>query len=326
MKLNYQTNLKKFVNLRNSKKWKIWTISTIMVVWVLFFCFCYFFSDFKFSIPNSIHQWKIIAAAICGLFLSLSGQAMQGVTRNELAGPSTLGFMPLTTTGLIFYLLLDKAFPNTLDIYLKYVLTIVLSLFVMGLIYLIAIKKSYNQSLIILLGLAIGIAFGALNFLLMRIFPELLVSSSPWLGQIQIFVDWKLYYYSIPLMVIGAIIILLNGKKINIIENNLDLATTLGINHKKIFWYASIGSVFIAVGSSFLIGSIIGIAIVIPYLSKKILATNNFYLNSVFSSFFTSIILLFAMLMNTVYAFGLNLFAVIIVLPIFLIMIIRRKM
>lgn len=325
MKLNYQTNLKKFNILIQTKKWKIWAITINIVTWSLFFCFTYFYSDFKFQQPDDIHKWKIISAAISGLFLSFSGSAMQGVTRNQLAGPSTLGMLPITTTGLIFYLLVDKSFPHTVDVYLKYIFSIIIGLFVLTLIYFIVNKKTHNQYLIILLGLAIGIVFGSINALLIKLFPSLLVSSSPWLGQLQVFVDWKLFYISVPLMILGAIIVLINGKKINIIENNMDLAITLGINHKRTFWFVAIGSLFISVAVSYLTGTVIGLAIVVPYLSKKILSTNNFYLNSLFSSFFTSTILMIAMLLDSVYSFGLNLFCSAFVLPLFLLIIVRRK-
>lgn len=321
-----KTNAKKFNSFQKTKKWKNIIISSSLITWLIFFVFSFFFSNFKFNIPNEVYIWQIISASIVGITLPFSGYGMQGVTRNEMSGPTTLGFLPITTTGLILFLFLDKFFPHTFGIYMQYIFSIILSFIILFFIFYITYIKNKSNNTIILLGLMIGILFGSLNGLLIFLFPEFSISSSPFLGQLQIIFDWKRFYISVPINIIGTLMILINCKKINIIQNNSDLANSLGINQKRVFWMTSFASILISVGSIYLIGSIMGIAIVIPNVIKRVCGCNKFLFISCISSIWTSIILIFAVLMNTVYSYGLNLFTIFFIAPLFIWIIIKRKM
>lgn len=320
----YKTNRNKFIEFRKTKKWLLIIYLVSLLVWLFLFLFCYFFQNFKFQIPTEQYLFQIVSAAICGLCLPFSGSSLQYLTRNELAGPTTLGFLPLTTTSLIIYLFIDKASQDGIGVYFQYIITFVLSILLIAIIYFIT-KKTKNKMFLILMGLMIGILIGAINSLLIYLFPSFSISYSSILGNMQILFDWTRFYISIPIMVIGMILVLFVGKKINIISNNEEIASSLGINTKQIFWIGAISSILITIGATLLIGSIIGIAIVFPIVAKKFLGNNNFYINSSISSLWTSSLLVLSIMLNYQYLLGINFFCMFIVIPLFLSIIMKRK-
>lgn len=320
----YNTNKNKFIEFRKTKKWIILNYSVSLFIWIFLFVFCYFFENFSFKQPSNYYFFQILSACICGLALPFAGSSIQGVTKNDLAGPTTLGFLPLTTTSLIIYMFIDKAIPNTLNVFVEYSLCIVLSFTLLSIIYFI-VKKTKRKLFLILMGLMLGIMIGAINSLLIYLFPGFLISYSSSFGNMQIWYDWNRFYASITLIIIGVLLILLMGKKINIIKTDDKTAITLGINVTRVFWISAIGSILITIGSSLLIGSIIGIAIVIPIIAKKFLYNNNFYTYSSVSSLWTSSILMLSTLLNYRYIYGINFYCMFIVMPLFILILIKRR-
>ena len=139
----YKTNRNKLIEFRKTKKWLLINYLVSLLVWLFLFLFCYFFQNFKFQIPTEQYLFQIVSAAICGLCLPFSGSSLQYLTRNELAGPTTLGFLPLTTTSLIIYLFIDKASQDGIGVYFQYIITFVLSILLIAIIYL---NKKQNVS------------------------------------------------------------------------------------------------------------------------------------------------------------------------------------
>lgn len=108
-------------------------------------------------------------------------------------------------------------------------------------------------------------------------------------------------------------------------QKNEDLSKSLGVNVNKVFWFSFIGSILISTAVSYLIGSLIAIAIIIPYLVRRMLGKNDFLTVSILSSFLTMIFLSFSGMMNSIYSYGLNLFCIPILSPIFIFVIWNRR-
>ncbi|EGZ31251.1 iron chelate uptake ABC transporter family permease subunit [Malacoplasma iowae] len=313
-----------FKETNKNNKFVILNYLVSVFLWILIFVFCFFFQTNNFLLPTKNYLIQLISCALCGFIIPFSGSSMQGVTRNELAGPTTLGFLPLTTTSLVIYLLIDKAFPNVLNIYVEYFINLFLAIFSIGIIYLIA-KKSKKKFFLILMGLMFGVLIGAINSLLVYLLPNFQISYSPFLGNLQIRTDEIYIYSSMAFNIVGLLMILIVGRKITIIQNNDDLASSLGINVKRIFLISSFGSILISIGSTLLIGSIVGIAIVFPIIVRKILRKNNFYTCSFLSSIWTSSLLIVSCMLNYRFGYGLNFFCMFIIAPIFLYVVSRKK-
>ena len=119
---------------------------------------------------------RVLAGGMVGICLSLAGCILQGVMRNNLASPSTIG----VTSGASFigYLTL-VAFPT-----LSYLLPIgsILGAFLTTmLIYALAYQKGVSPVKMILSGLAVSAVFGAFNDIIKSFFSERLGNASSFL-------------------------------------------------------------------------------------------------------------------------------------------------
>ena len=86
-----------------------------------------------------------------------------------------------------------------------------------------------------------------------------------------------------------------------------------------------IASVLLTISAVNLVGSLVIIGIVIPHLTRMILGTKNYYMVTPVSGILTGTIIMIAMYINSIAGLGLNLYAVIISVPIFIYMIMKRN-
>lgn len=339
-KINYYLRNTKFVSdfykIRKTNKYKIIVLTIIFLLFILLFLVLLFINPFnpKQTIITSTQKvietnlLPLCVGIISGIALSTSGCAMQGITRNSLAGPTTLGFLPIATLGLFVVQILHLQTQT----YLLYIFSFLFSLIALLINFL---SMSNNQSnannyKMILIGLVFGALITSVNAILASKFVSITESVKLWLGTTNITYflgnfKWEKFIYSAPLIVISFFVVMINAKKLNIIESDPILAKSLGINLKKIYWIIGIASIILTIASINLIGSVVIIGIVMPHLARGLLNSKNYNLVIPVSSIMTSSILMIALYINNVYQFGLNLYAVIISTPIFLYLIFFRK-
>ena len=119
---------------------------------------------------------RILTGGLVGICLALAGCVLQGVMRNNLASPSTIG----VTGGASFvgYLTL-VAFPAYS--YLLPVGSIVGAFVTTMLIYALAYQKGVSPVRMILSGMAVSALFGAFNDIIKTLFAESLGNASGFL-------------------------------------------------------------------------------------------------------------------------------------------------
>lgn len=204
IKTVYKSNIKKFRLLQKTRKWRIWVIFSFFLITLLFVVFCFFFNNLKFSIPDDRYLWLLSSIIISSIGLPFCGTSIQAVTKNEIAGPTTLGFLPITGTGSILAILLSKNFNYSNGIYYQYLFTILLTIFVIVILFIGSIFKENRKNLVVLFGLFIGIVFSAFNSLMMFLYPQD-INISPWLGQTNYIYSWQKFYISLSMIIIGMI-------------------------------------------------------------------------------------------------------------------------
>lgn len=145
IKTVYKSNIKKFRLLQKTRKWRIWVIFSFFLITLLFVVFCFFFNNLKFSIPDDRYLWLLSSIIISSIGLPFCGTSIQAVTKNEIAGPTTLGFLPITGTGSILAILLSKNFNYSNGIYYQYLFTILLTIFVIVILFIGSILKKIEK-------------------------------------------------------------------------------------------------------------------------------------------------------------------------------------
>lgn len=167
---------------------------------------------------------RILCGGLVGVCLSLSGCILQGVMRNTMASPSTIG----VTGGASFigYVTL-VAFPQ-----LSALLPIgsILGAFITTmLIYALAYQKGVSPVKMILSGMAVSALFGAFNDMIKTFFADSLGNASGFLVGGLNGSSWSHFQMILPYALVGILLCFLLPSKMNILMLGDETANSLGL-------------------------------------------------------------------------------------------------
>ena len=315
--------------------------STILLLILFFFIGSFYnfgFSHFDQNISwtNPLVKQHVIVeieTTISGLGLGVVGTSLQATTKNDLSGPTTLGFVPAIILGI--YIPIALASNSQINFFnsfgAKFLFAIIFGLIMILINFLLTKtgKQEKNNYVPLLVGFSIGVIFSVICILLSNY--NLAIQESGynmqgiWGGINNINNTLVSIEYGVPLTIIPTILIFFLSKYLNIVEKDRNIAKSLGVNVDLIYWTIGILSVVIVASSILMIGSIILLAIVTPHIARKIFRTTNYKLILPFSA------LLCAMLLNLSYLvtnannlIGLNLVPILFSAPIFVFLLRKR--
>lgn len=331
---NISLEKKKFSNcsfLKNRRNFIIWKRTILSLIIFLFITMTIISitnDGYKFitNDANSILNTtllKTLVAIICGYGLTSAGCAMQSITKNDLAGPTTLGYMPAATLGIVVFDIIQiPSIP--LKIFLSFCFAFIS--FLVTFLTLRFQKKNTNKSYkIILIGIIIGALLTTISSIITTYSPLISQTILPWIGTININISWDYFQYCAPLILIGILLIAYKTKTLNIIESGEVLSKSLGVNYELTFWIAGIGVILITVSSVVMIGSVTMLGIVLPHLIRMIFKTRNYKFIIPVSGILSALIIMFSLWINSKYTLGLNIFSAIASVPIFIYIVFRRN-
>lgn len=325
MKLNTSVQQFKFFYKRSNPYYFLFYFFLLLFIWTGLFLIFLFNNSYSFIASSEIYNQtllKTLSSALCGFGISVAGAAMQGITRNDLAGPTTLGLLPAATLGVVIFQLFNLQGP-----YIIFLLAI-LFCFLVILTNFVFLKLSANKTndfKPILLGLILGAGISSINIIVSTTNINVTDQINNWIGSTTLGMSYDRLVICGPAIIVGCVLIFSCYKKLNIIEEDINKAISFGINVKLTYWIISIGTILITVSSVMLVGAIVIIGIVMPHLIRMIFKTRNYLHVITFSGLLTSMLIMFSVWINTRYSIGLNLFAVIVSTPIFIYLLFRRK-
>lgn len=299
-----------------------------LLIFISLYIFTLFFTGISFKLNSK--DWieyntllRTTSAVFVGFGLAIAGCGMQGVTRNELSGPTTLGLLPAATLGIIIAEALKLK-----EIYYVFIFGFVISFIVIGINFISLKIRAYNTNNFksVLIGLILGALLSSISLIITTLFPYISEKVNFWIGSTSSNnYTWERFTYSGPFIILGSIMIFSMQKKLNIIEKDISIALTLGINVKMVYWIIGIATVLISISSVLLLGSIAIIGIVIPHVCRLLLKTKDYRWIMPISGLMSATILMFAVLMNVMFQFGISLFTVITFAPIFILIMFKKK-
>lgn len=218
---------------------------------------------------------RIIFGLFCGMGLALCGTIMQGITRNHMASPFTLGISASASFGaaVAIVFLTD----NSLTIILgAFTSTMICALIV----FICALKKEMESLTMIIIGIALNYLFTALTSTLQYIASDDKISAIvKWTFGSLNGVDWYNVWILLTILVPIAIFSQKKAWILNLICNcDDDYSITLGINPSKerlLLGFVSLILTAVIISTCGVIG-FVGLAA--PYISKKIVGDNHEYL------------------------------------------------
>ena len=216
---------------------------------------------------------RILTGGLVGICLALAGCILQGVMRNNLASPSTIG----VTGGASFvgYLTL-VVFPSY-----SYLLPIgaMAGAFVTTmLIYALAYQKGVSPVRMILSGMAVSALFGAFNDIVKTLFAESLGNASGFLVGGLNGCGWKSFYMILPYALAGMAICLLLPSKMNILMLGDETANSLGLR-TELFRFILIAVSSLLSGAAIAaVGMLSFVGLIVPHIARLLVGSDHRFL------------------------------------------------
>jgi len=226
-----------------------------------------------YTIINQIRFPRVILAIVAGAGLACSGCVFQGVLRNPLADPFTLGI----SGGAAFGASIGFAFGITK---LSWIFLPLLGFFgailSVCLVYILNMKKEFDSNSMILSGVVASYIFSSAVMLVFSISSsDQLYSAFMWLMGNLAFFDERLLPMVIILVMIGVIILCCLGNVINIISLGNEKSNSLGINTSRTVKYLFLLSSLITACIVSCCGVIGFVGLMIPHITRKFVGNNN---------------------------------------------------
>ncbi len=216
---------------------------------------------------------RAIVGALVGICLSLSGCILQGVMRNHLASPSTIG----VTSGASFvgYITL-VVFPEFY--FILPIGTIVGSFLTTMLIYTLAYNRGIKPLIMILSGLAVSSLFGAFNDVIKVFFDEHIQNIQGFLVGGLGGVTWNQLPLILPFALVGILFCVFITEKINILLLGDETARSLGLNVDRFRFLLIAVSSLLADSAVAVAGLINFVGLIIPHIARLLVGSDYKYL------------------------------------------------
>jgi len=239
-----------FINFENPS-WEVWQADII----------------FNVRMP------RVVMAAVVGAALSIAGATYQGLFRNPLADPYLIGVSQGASFGAVLAMILVPAgFLMAFGNWATAAFAFLGALLVVFLVYNISkVGRTLPTTTLILAGVAIGAFFSAfVSYMITAADPDQVKSIMFWLMGSFNGTIWPYVYVALPILVLGAAILIFFGRSLNLMQLGDDQAQQLGVNverDKKVLLLIS--TVVTAAGVAF-VGIIGFVGIIIPHATRLI--------------------------------------------------------
>jgi iron complex transport system permease protein len=213
---------------------------------------------------------RVLLAILVGACLSLAGAGFQGVLRNPLADPYTLGVASGSAVGAA--LMISFGFHTMLvgkwAIPMVAFATGLISLFIV--IRLANIHGKYRLETLILSGVVVSAFLGSLVSFMVSMSDKVINEIVFWmLGSLSLR-GWSFTIVLIPYLVLGVIILLFYGRTLNLFSLGERQAAHLGVNVQRTRLVVLIVSTLITAAAVSIVGTIGFVGLVVPHLVRLI--------------------------------------------------------
>lgn len=221
------------------------------------------------NIVMNIRLPRVILAGLVGASLAIAGAAFQGLLRNPLADPYTLGVSSGASVGAVLTLFFGISIPfaGAFTLPLLSILFAFITIFIV-LIFARQIDRSMKVETIILTGIIFSSFLGAFISLMIALTGDELRQIIGWLLGSVSMRGWEYIKIIFPFFIIGSIILLANSRELNAMSFGEERAQHIGVNvQKRKMTVLFAGSIL--TGAAVAVSGTIGfVGLVIPHLTR----------------------------------------------------------
>ncbi|WP_342508331.1 iron ABC transporter permease [Sporosarcina sp. FSL K6-2383] len=273
---------------------------------------------------------RVLLALCVGASLSLAGAAFQGLLRNPLADPYTIGVSSGAALGAVFVLFFQFTIIGLGSFTLPVVSIVsgfITLMIVFGLVRLSS--RSLAIETIVLAGIIVGSFIGSITSLLISLGDkDSMTQIMYWLYGSVGMRGWSHVQLVVPFMIIGTIILLMHYRELNALALGEEAADHIGVNVKR-------GKTMILIGASLLTGAAVAVSgsigfvgLVIPHLVRLLTGPNHRHLLPLSMLFGGSFLILADLLARTIIApreLPIGVITALIGAPVFAFLLIRER-
>lgn len=220
-------------------------------------------------IVRSLRLPRVIVSVLAGAALAVSGAILQGVTRNPLSSPDSIGITSGATLGAVifFYYWADQASFQWIPF-----VAMIGAFAAIFLIYLMAWKSGVSPLRVILIGTSMATLLNAFTYMLLISAPFILANKSLTFMTGSVYgVSWKQdVSILLPWVAILLPIAFLLSRNLNVQELGEEVATSVGSSVQKQRVVLLIVSVALAGVAVAIAGAISFIGLMAPHLARKL--------------------------------------------------------
>lgn len=221
------------------------------------------------NIVLNIRLPRVILSGLVGASLAIAGAAFQGLLRNPLADPYTLGVSSGASVGAVLTLFLNLSIPIIGPFTLPF-LSIICSFMTILIVLLFAqkIDRSMKVETIILTGVIFSSFLSSFISLMIALTGEELRQIIGWLLGSVSMRGWDYIKIMIPFFMIGSLLLLVSTKELNAMSFGEERAQHLGVNvQRRKLLVLTAGSIL--TGAAVAVSGAIGfVGLVIPHLTR----------------------------------------------------------
>ncbi len=227
----------------------------------------------NYQIIWNVRLPRTIVAALVGINLSISGAILQGIMKNPLASPGTIGVSAgAGLAGLIILIL----FPNYY--YLLPIGSFIGALGATMLIYLLAWNEGVMPTRMILAGTAVSSLFGAGNNALMTLYPDRVSGVLSFMVGGLSAITWHEVRLILPYTIIGSVMIMFLPIKLNILLLGDEIATGLGLDVERTRFLFIVLSSLLAGSAVSVVGLLGFVGLMVPHIARLLIGSDYQYL------------------------------------------------
>lgn len=234
----------------------------------------------------TVYEWRlpsIIAAILCGSALGLTGSVMQGILRNPMASPSTLGISNAAAFGAGFgIMILGGGAMSAQAVSNPYIVTTSAFIFAMVSVGVILILIKFTDSspeTIILAGVAIGAIFSSAHGFLQYFADEATLSTIVfWQFGSLSKASWSNMPIIFFVLLVAFIYFFYKRWEYNAMEAGDDMAAGLGVNIKTTRIVGLVASSFVTAVVVTFMGVIGFVGLIAPHIVKRLIGNDYRYL------------------------------------------------
>jgi iron complex transport system permease protein len=233
-------------------------------------------TDIVSSIIWKIRLPRVVLAVFVGMGLAGSGCVFQGLLRNPLADPYTLGVSGGAAFGATIAIVTGLAAASVFSLPLFAFLG---SLSCFYAVYVIASRKNFSINSLILTGVVFGFIFSSAVLLILTVAnPDKLHASIIWLTGDLSSADPKLIRIVAVVSLLGVTALYFFSRELNILTLGEEKAANLGVETERIKKMTFVTASLIT-GACVSASGIIGfVGLIIPHLMRKIVGPDHRYL------------------------------------------------